>query len=79
MDILLKACTVEEINAKSDDNHQTALMMAAFRSHQKVMQAFVKNNKTDLFATDSQRRTALHWAVEACKTFFFSVSFSFKN
>jgi len=63
----MKNSSVEEINAKADDNHQTAVMMAAYRSHQKVLKALLSNPKTDICIIDSQRRTALHWAVEACK------------
>ncbi|CAL8072718.1 unnamed protein product [Orchesella dallaii] len=65
IETLMNVASAEEINAKADDNHQTAIMMAAYRSHQKVLKALLANSKTDICLIDSHRRTALHWAVEA--------------
>lgn len=66
VEILMKVSSAEEINAKSDDNHQTALMMAAYRSHHKVLKVLLADRKTDVFIIDSQQRTAMHWSIASC-------------
>lgn len=63
---LLRACNIKEVNAKSAENGQTALHMAAYKCHFNVLRALLDETNTDIWVLDDQKRTALHWATEAC-------------
>lgn len=63
---LLKAMDIKEVNAISEETGQTSLHMAAYQCHYNVLRALLDDNNTDIWILDKQRRTALHWATEAC-------------
>jgi hypothetical protein len=68
---LLKVYEKKDVNAKSQIDGQTALHIASFKCHQNVISVLLQDANTDIWVLDNQRRTALHWATEACKNYKF--------
>ena len=56
----------EDVNVRCK-NKKTPLHLAAEKGHSRALEILFSNEKVNITAKDSNRRTAFHWATESCK------------
>jgi len=57
----------EDVNVRCTIKKQTPLHIAASKCHHNALKVLLSNLKTDIWAKDSEARTALHWVADSCK------------
>ena len=57
----------EDVNVRCENQKQTPLHIAAEKGHSRALEILLSNEKIDIKAEDSEKRTAFHWATDSCK------------